>query len=134
MTSRYDNIQKYLKNIGEYGCFFLSLLSIAEEYTGRKIDLVDAVRWGIDSKAVGNDFTIYDDCKLLSHLTGKRVSKSASQGCGVLSANQFSVEKWYNGRTGYNHFRRRCFDVYNGSVTVREGCLVCYYIYTIGGK
>ena len=134
MTSRYDNIQRLLAGIDEYGCFFLSLLSIAEEYNGKPVDLIGAVRWSAEHKVIDGDYTVLDDCALLAHLTGKKVSKRAGQECGVLKGSEYSIEKWYNPATGYHHFKRRYFDVFHDGRTVREGYMMCYYIYTIGEK
>jgi hypothetical protein len=134
MESRFDNIQRYLARIDEYGCFFLSLCSVAEDYLKKKVDLVDAVRFAVEQGVITPDYTVKDDVKLLSHLTGKRVSKRTADRCGVLKANEFSIEKWYNPRTGYNHFKRRYFDVYHDGVTVKEGYIMCFYIYEIGGR
>ena len=133
MTSRYEGIQNKLWGIKE-GCFFLSLISIAEEYNKKKIDLVDAVNMAFERKLVGNDFTVYDDCKLLKNLTGKKVTRRVTTNCGILKDNEYSIMKYINKEGTANHFRRRYFDVYVNSKTVSEGKFLNYYIYTIGGK
>ena len=131
MKSRYEGIQNKLWDIRE-GCFFLSLCSIAEEYLQRKIDLIDAVNMAFEKNLVSSDYWVKNDCKLLEILTGKKVSKRQSQKCGILEDNEYSIAKWLNKQGTANHFRRRYFDVYLNSKTVKEGTLVCYYIYTIG--
>lgn len=134
MQSRYDNIQRLLAKIDEYGCFFLSLLSVAEDYLVKKVDLVDTVRWVAENGVIDKDYTVLDDCKLLTYLTGKKTTKRVDVKCGILKENEYSIEKWYNAATGYNHFKRRYFDVFHNGRTVKEGILMCYYIYTIGAK
>lgn len=115
------------------GCFFLSLCSVAEEFNGQKVDLVDAVNKAFEKKWVKADYTVLDDTALLSWLChGAKVTKRVSNVCGVLKGNEYSVCKyaWKN----KTHFRRRYFDVYEDSKTVRNGQLACYYIYSIEGK
>ena len=132
MKSRYEGIQNKLWGIRE-GCFFLSLCSIAEEYNNKKIDLIDAINLAFDKGLVSDDYWVKDDCKLLSLLTGnKKIKKRQSQTCGILDDNEYSISKWLNKAGTANHFRRRYFDVYKDSKTVKYGSLVCYYIYTIG--
>ena len=85
-----------------------------------------------EKNLVSSDYWVKNDCKLLEILTGKKVSKRQSQKCGILEDNEYSIAKWLNKQGTANHFRRRYFDVYTDSKTVKEGTLVCYYIYTIG--
>lgn len=130
MKSRYEGIQNKLWNMRE-GCFFLSLLSIAEEFNGKKIDLIDAVNMAFDNKFVTSDYTVKKDCELLSKLTGRKVTKKVTSVCGILDDNEYSIVKYLNKEKTTNHFRRRYFDVYVNSMTVKEGTLISYYIYTI---
>ena len=130
MKSRYEGIQNKLWNMRE-GCFFLSLLSVAEEFNGKKIDLIDAVNMAFDNKFVTSDYTVKKDCELLSKLTGRKVTKKVTSVCGVLDDNEYSIVKYLNKDKTANHFRRRYFDVYVNSMTLKEGTLVSYYIYTI---
>lgn len=135
MKSRYEGIQNKLYHMSE-GCFFLSLCSIAEEYRLEhgmtKVDLIDAVNMAFSEKLVTGDYTVLDDCEILSRLTGEKVTRRKSDTCGELKENEYSIAKWLNAEKTANHFRRRYFDVYTNSRTVRYGTLVCYYIYTIG--
>ena len=135
MKSRYEGIQNKLWGIRE-GCFFITLCSIAEEYNlehgDNKVDLIDAVNKAYQKGLLGDDYWVKDDCKILEFLTGKKVRRRQSQTCGILDDNEYSAAKWLNKAGTANHFRRRYFDVYLNSKTVKEGTLVCYYIYTIG--
>jgi predicted glycosyl hydrolase (DUF1957 family) len=114
-------------------CFFLSLLSIAEEYNKSRVDLLDTARHCMEKKWINAEYFISNDVEILKWLTGKRVNKkiiSEKGKCPLMKDNQYSIEKWE--RNGGYHFKRRYFDVYEGSRTVAEGNFVCYYIYTIG--
>ena len=133
MTSRYDGIQNYIMRADE-SCFFLCLLSIAEEERERsgmvpiRVDFLDTLRHCTDRDWLWRDCTVADDCKILSFLTGKKVTKEVVQDVGIVKANQYTVEKWVWGdRT---HFRRRGWDVYRNSQTVRNGYRMCTYKYT----
>ena len=133
MRSRYEGIQNYIMHADE-SCFFLSLLSVAEEErlrrykTYEEINFLDAVRMCIDKKLLLSDFTVYDDCKILSLLTGVKVTKEVVQNVGIVKGNQYTIEKW---AWGYKtHFRRRGWDVYKNSQTVKNGYRMCTYKYT----
>ena len=129
MKSRWWNSQRVLWNM-KSACFFLSLLSIAEEYNEAKVDLLDAARHCMEKGWIDAEYFVSNDVKVLEWLTGKRVRKSVVDKVGILADNVYSIEKWeWNGG---NHFRRRGFDVYEGSQTVEKGNRVCYYVYTIG--
>lgn len=130
VTSRYEDSQRILWNM-KYACFFLSLLSIAEEVTEKKVDLLDAARYCKEKGWIDDEFTVLYDCKILSWLTGKKVTKTAVDKLGIVKGHQYTIEKWLAKDGRGNHFRRRYFDVYNGSVTVRDGTLMCYYLYTV---
>ena len=137
MKSRYEGIQNYIMHADE-SCFFLSLLSVAEEERERrglspvKVDFLDAVRVCMDRGWLKNDFTVLDDCAILKYLVGVKCTKEVRDHCYALRGCQYSVAK-YGRKVGdgmRTHFRRRYFDVYTDSVTVKEGALMCYYVYT----
>ena len=102
MKSRYEGIQNKLWNMRE-GCFFLSLLSVAEEFNGKKIDLIDAVNMAFDNKFVTSDYTVKKDCELLSKLTGRKVTKKVTSVCGILDDNEYSIVKYLNKEKTANH-------------------------------
>ena len=92
-----------------------------------KIDFLDAARACQDNGWLDNDFTVRDDCKILKYLTGHKCTKEIVQDPGIVKGNEYTVEKWaWDKKT---HFRRRGWDVYKNSQTVRNGVRQCYYKY-----
>lgn len=110
---------------------FLSLLSIAEEYTNKQIDLIDAIRTCQSKGWLRDDFYVKDSPRILQFYTGKEWSrKSVSSLPKVIADNEYTVQIVYNRRTGFTHYKRRYFDTLHDSVTVKEGIIQGYYIYT----
>lgn len=130
--SRYSGIQTVFKNAGESGCLFLSLLSIAEEYTRLPIDFIFAYNKCLDFGLIDTDFYCKDQEKILNIFTGKVWKKTVEKELpNPVPQNMYTVAKWYNKRTKFTHFRRRGFDTLNNSVTVNEGKIIEYYCYTV---
>lgn len=135
MTSRYDGIQNYIMHANE-SCFFLTLLSVAEEERKRRgwadyeipIDFLAAVRECMDRGWLKNDFMVIDDCAILKRYTTHKCTKEVVQDVGFVKANQYTVEKWV--WDDKMHFKRRGFDVYSDSMTVKYGYRMCTYKYT----
>lgn len=140
---KYIGIQTELKKrksllacMGDYACLFLCLCSIADEYFEAKGDKkeIDLVEFALKCREKG---FISDDwiCRtelILNFATGaewkKKVLKTLPES---IPNSMFTVEKWYNKRTGYTHFRRRWGDTLKSSITVKEGILQEYYIFTV---
>lgn len=129
VRERYEGLQTRLDGIDSDGCYFLSLLSVAEEACGRKIDLIDAVNLARRRKLVEEKFYVLDPCALLSALAGGRWTRKVVETLGEVKDNEYTVAKWRNERTGFTHFRRRYFDTLESSVTVKEGRIVGYYVF-----
>lgn len=134
VKERYEGIQTVFEKAGESGCLFLSLLSIAEEYTGLPVDFIVAYRKCIELGLIDKDFFCNDQEKILYELTGAKWEKTVVKELDPLPENMFPVEKWYNPRTGFTHFRQRSFDTLESSVTVRDGYIKEYYCYSVGDK
>lgn len=139
--SKYEGLQNKLIQFVPESCFFLTLLSIADDYnadfkTGRNFDLTDALNMALNEGWLGaKDNLMYNDVALLSHLTGCKVAKrtmgeAAFTGYTVLP-EEYTAVKWRRGRN--THFRRRAYDVYADSQTVAKGSIEAVYIYKIGG-
>lgn len=59
-------------NIGDAGCYFLSILYLAEKITGRKIDIVAEYNAACDLKQIRADCFVLAPADILSCLTGER--------------------------------------------------------------
>ena len=121
---RYSGLQTLFGVAHDTSCLFLCMLSIAEEQTGHDIDFIAAYQSCLKAKAIDEQFYCVNQELILETLTGKKWTKQ------VLSKLPDTVEKWYNPRTNFTHFKRRAFDTLKSSVTVKEGRLVEYYTYT----
>lgn len=133
IKARYEGMQNALTECGLNGCFFLALVSIAEESTQKKIDLLDAIAKAKQADLIKDDFFVNDSAGVLSLLTGKqwrRIIVKPNELKEPIAENVYTVEKWVSGTTGYTHFRRRYVDTVKNSQTVRNGKLACYYTFT----
>jgi hypothetical protein len=131
VKDRYSRIQTLLKNCGNEGCLFLCLCSIAEEQKGKPIDLIDAIKTSLSKGWIDEQFTVKNNLAVLEYLTGAKWDRRHTSSLPVeLSVNDYTVAIYYNKRTGYRHFRRRGYDTLTNSITVKEGVLEGYYIYS----
>jgi len=62
--------QKEFETIGKTGCYFLSIVHLAEKYTGKYIDAYLAYGSAIKSKVIKEDCYVNDPAALLRMLTG----------------------------------------------------------------
>ena len=130
LKSRYAGIQTKLDRIGESGCLFLVLCTIIEEVTGYPVDLIGVVQESMARGWLLKDFSVKDSLSLLSAFTGKVWKRTEVEKLpDVIKDNEFTVEKWFNPRTRFTHFKRRFTDTLESSVTVKEGKVQGYYIY-----
>ena len=131
VRKRYGGIQSMMRNIGDYGCLFLSLCSIIEEVTGSPADIIGIIQKSSANGWLADDFTVNDSLSLLGEFTGKSWRRAVVTSLPkAVAENEFTVEKWYNPRTRGNHFRRRFVDTLRDSQTVRTGSLESYYVYS----
>lgn len=122
---RYNGLQTFLKD----GCYFLSLCSIAEDSSGKKVDIVEAYNMVLDSKWATEDAYILNPTAILHWLTSRHwtLVKSTSLPSSVPD-NMYTVAKWVNGNV--THFRRRDVDTLRSSVTVAKGKVKEWYLFT----
>ena len=132
VKERYNGIQTVFEKAGESGCLFLSLLSIAEEYTGLPVDFIVAYRKCLELGLIEKDFFCNDHEKILYEFTGKKWKKTVLKELpDPVPENMYTVQKWFNERTGLTHFKRRGFDTLECSITVKEGYIKEYYCYSV---
>ena len=131
LKSRYSGIQTKLLKIGSDGCLFLCLCSIIEEVTGFPCDIIGILQESLAKGWLKKDFTVSDSLALLQEYTGKKFRRvEVSTLPTEIKDNEFSIEHWFNPNTGYEHFKRRFVDTLTTSVTVKEGVIAEYYIYS----
>ena len=139
VKDRYSGIQTLFKTANESSCHFLSLLSIAEEENIRlgksnpNIDLIDAIRISQSKQWMNHDFTVtvQGSLDLLKHYTGKKWTRREVKKLPLkIKPNEYTEVIYKNDSTGFKHYRRRYFDTLENSITVRDGYISAYYIYT----
>ena len=136
IKERYGGLQSLALALHKEGCHFLTLCSIADEWRADHdkpyIDLLWTMR-ALRSKGLIDDtFYVHDDgCRVLSILTdGQKWTRKDVEKLGHINDNDYTEAIYFNPRTQYRHFRRRYFDTLNHSVTVEEGYVESYRIYT----
>ena len=134
--SRLGTWQKAIGKLDDYGCLFLSICSIAEEYNEshhnlRRMDILSFFMECLDREWVNTNCYCLNQLEMLKFATGvewkREVVKTLPK---EIPLEMYTVEHWYNARTGFDHFRRRWGDTLVNSVTVKEGVLKDYYTYT----
>ena len=128
---RYEGIQTVLGVCGAEGCHFLTLLTIAEEHSGKTFDLIDTIHVCIDLKYVRPDFYVLKDCEILRLLTGKKWTRKDVEKLPPIGDNDYTEAIYFNPRTQFHHYRRRYMDTLEHSVTVEEGYIESYRVYTV---
>lgn len=131
---RYSGIQTIAEKLNKYGCHFLTLLSIAEEESETTIDLIEAIRIAQTMKWMSKDFevTVEGSLNLLEYYTDKKWKRATVTNLPkVIKDNEYTEAVYFNPRTGLTHYRRRGYDTLDKSVTVAEGYIKKYYIYTV---
>ena len=133
VKQRYEGIQTILKACGDEGCHFLTLCTIAEEAIHRPLDLIDTIHLLQSKKLMTSDFFVNDDgTKVLSLLTdGKKWTRKDVEKLPPIGDNDYTEAIYFNPRTQLRHYRRRYMDTLKYSVTVEEGYIESYRIYTV---
>lgn len=130
VRDRYEGIQSILGRCYNGGCHFLSLCTIVEEENHIELDLINTIRISMSKGWFKSDFTGTDAIAFLEYFTGKCWSRTTVKRLPLIKTNQYTEAIYYNPRTGCHHYRRRGFDVLEDSVTVREGYIEAYHVYT----
>lgn len=111
------------------GCYFLALMSIAEEVSGAPIDLLAAIALCRAEGWVTDDAYVTNPTAILHALTGKRwTHKESTSLPDTVPDNMYTIQKWEHGAT--THFRRRYVDTLRNSLTVKVGTIHSYYLFT----
>lgn len=128
----YTGLQTKLGN--NDACHFLCLCSIIHEYRERAVDVLGLASHAITEGWLREDYYVRDALAILYYATKKRwVVYNTKDDPGTVKRNQFTELEWYNPRTGYTHFTRKYLDTLVNSVTVAEGSIKSYRVYTVSG-
>ena len=106
--------QSFCKAIGDYGCYALCIINIAEEVTGLHFNILQKLEEGIDKGYIyfnknnyydPKNFDIDEPALFLSMLTGTRWSvRKETDILYKPKKDEYIVERWE--RNGYGHFAR----------------------------
>lgn len=125
-----------LSKMGDYGCLFLCLCSIAEEYNESthsrfRVDIIADYLACRENGWIDDEFYVLDGTAVLKHLTGAEWTRSVVKSLPEnIAGGTYTVERWHNPSTGFTHFRRRWGDTLAFSNTVLNGHLEAYYCYS----
>ena len=129
---RYAGVQSLLRGFAENGCLLLCLLSIIDEANDFEQDFLTFIQVCHAENLVSQEYFVRDALKILERFTARKWKmQSAKSLPNKIDDESFTVEHWHNQRTGFDHFRRRYADTLKDSVTVKEGFLAEYRIYSI---
>ena len=134
VRDRYEGLQSTLLVCGDGGCHFLSLCSIIEDVNKQPLDLIDAIRTSMSKGWFSTDFTGKDAIAFLEHYTNKKWSRKEVDILPIINYNDYTEAVYFNPRTKIHHYRRRGYDTLNHSITVEEGYVEKYYVYTWADK
>ena len=129
-----ESRQSVAKTLGEYGCYFLSVVKLAEEITGKRIDAVEAFVRFHEKKYLDNEATMLNPEAILSELTGKRFSVRKESAEYKTTEREHEILLFANAK--YQHFvlgngkGAVFYDPLGSSNTVATGSLVGKRIFT----
>ena len=133
IKARYENLQQIALNCSKYGCFFCSLLSIIEEYTGKELDIIDSYHKCINSKVMNDDFLVLDKVKLLELFTIDYVHFRQSKNINEkIADNEYTIIKY--SRNGKTHYKRKYIQTYKNSSLTDPKYFDCLYIFSFDYK
>lgn len=130
-----EKIQSFMQSAGEYGCYALSIIKLAEMENGEHIDLIVALESGIDKKYIKFNYDDYNDPdnfyvlyahKFLSLLTNQVWIMRHERADYKPKQGEYIIQRWERATTGktYSHFRLPEWDSLADSQTVKYGKLV----------
>ncbi|MCK9171666.1 MAG: DUF261 domain-containing protein [Treponema sp.] len=97
-----DHKQELMKILGESGCYFLSILFLAERISGKKIDPLATFIECCEKGIIDKDGTILDAGKVMSTLTGLSFSAKKENADYKPQQGEFEVLVFNNEK--YTHF------------------------------
>lgn len=134
--------ESVLKSFGNYSCYFLSIMKLAEDFTGSNFDIFTIIticssHYGANGKPWitfnwdnPNDkanFDVNHPDKVFELLTGIKWSVTKEPVTYKPKHGELVVECWKNGNT--THFRLKDWDPIKDSITVKEGKLDSFRVF-----
>ena len=133
IKARYENLQQIALNCSKYGCFFCSLLSIIEEYTGKKLDIIDSYYKCINAKVMNDNFLVLNKVKLLELFTIDYIHFRQSKNINEkIADNEYTIIKY--SKNGKTHFKRKYIQTYKNSSLTDLKYFECLYIFSFDYK
>lgn len=124
--------QRVAKIIGSEGCYFLSLIYIAEKITGRTVDVIGCYEDCLKRGYIKEDCFINDPARIIKLVTGKTCTFHRVDGEHYeAKANEHVIALWE--RPGYKHFvvmgeDKVEYDPLGESQTVKRGRITGYRV------
>lgn len=120
--------QLICNKIGRSGCYFLSLVWIAEKLLNKTIDVVELYVKAVSQKWMGEDCFMANPAAMLSYLLGKAVDVKHASLSYTLGENEYEITRYELRETGitYAHFvvtlnGEIIYDPYGESRTCKHG-------------
>ena len=129
-------VSKAVKQIYDYGCYFLSLLYVRSKPYSEPANLDEILTYYDTFVEIGwmdPDCYVKDPCAILKYLTGKRYSVKKDV---VLDTRaDIVIGRWYNPVANFHHFvvmdknNSVVWDSLGESSTVRDGFIESYRLF-----
>ena len=121
----YKGLQTILLNIGEGGCYLLSICSHFK-YEG---DFVELYKKLLKKGYIDKECTVLNPSGIALLLSNEKYEVTKVKTLPKLNDGDWYIECWYNKRTGFTHFKLPDCDTLESSVTVKEGSIVSYRLF-----
>jgi hypothetical protein len=123
-----ESRQKVMKTLGEYGCYFLSVVHLAEEITGSRIDAVAVFVKARENKWLDDEATMLRPDAIFSDLTGKKFAVVAEGAAYIPKAGEHEILQFKNGSILHFVLGDNCgnvaYDPLGNSNAVAKGSLI----------
>jgi hypothetical protein len=122
-----ESRQKLMKMLGEYGCYFLSIVHLVEEITGKRIDAIAAYVVAHDQKWVDNEATVLRPDLVFSTLIGDNYTVTRESADYKTAADEYEILVF---KAKFTHFvtgdgmGKVAYDPLGNSNTVATGRVV----------
>ena len=123
-----ESRQKMMKTLGEYGCYFLSLVKLAENLKGKRIDAIEAYISAWEKKWADDDATMLNPAATLSEMSGIAFDVKKVESDYKAHPDEGEVLVFENGK--YTHFvlgdgnGKVAYDPLGNSNTVANGKII----------